>query len=204
MRRPSPAMVVALLALFISLGGVSWAVATGSIGTRAVKDGSLQSRDIRDGTLQARDVANGKLRGSDLADGTVRTQDVRDRSLIGRDVANGSLSGINLAPNSIGDREVDEPQLDVQRLGGLDAEAYVRNVKQVQTATGNDTITPKSAPPAACPKGRQLLGGGAHVVPATAPVAISDSGPSGNAWTATAYATAPTGNWQLVSIAICG
>ena len=38
-RNTSPAMAVALVALFVSLGGVSYAVATGSVGTRAIKDG---------------------------------------------------------------------------------------------------------------------------------------------------------------------
>ena len=42
------------------------------------------------------------------------------------------------------------------------------------------------------------------VAPAPVPVALSVNGPSGNAWTAIAYATAPAGNWQLVAVAICG
>ena len=48
----SPATVLAGLALFVSLGGVSYGVATGSINSREIQNGAVQSRDVRDGALQ--------------------------------------------------------------------------------------------------------------------------------------------------------
>jgi hypothetical protein len=204
-RNSSPAVAVAALALFVSLGGVSYAVATGSIGSREIRDGAVKSRDIANGTVQSRDVRDGGLQGRDVANGTLRSRDVRDGGLRGVDVRDGTLSGADLAPNSLGDREIDESQLDVNRLGGFEASRYVRNVRRVETSTADDPVTPKAAPPATCPKGKKLIGGGAHVVaPQPVPVALSSSGPSGNSWTASAYATAPTANWRLVSVAICG
>lgn len=193
--RISPATVLAGLALFVSLGGVSYGVATGSIDSREIQNGTVQSRDVRDGALQGRDIANGTLQGRDVKDGVLGGVDVRD----------GSLAGADLATNSLGDREIDEPQLDINRLGGIGVSRYVKNVKRVETRTANDAATPKAAPPATCPKGKRLIGGGARVVaPAPVPVALSANGPSGSTWTALAYATAPTGNWQLVNVAICG
>ena len=52
--RPSPALVIALIALFVSLGGVSYAVV--QIGTRNIKNGAVTSRKIRNGTIRSRDV----------------------------------------------------------------------------------------------------------------------------------------------------
>jgi hypothetical protein len=191
----SPATVLAGIALFVSLGGVSYAVATGSIDSREIRNGTVQSRDVRDGALQGRDVANGSLQSRDVRDGALRGLDVNDRS----------LGGVDLAENTLGDREINEPDLDIQRLAGVDARRYVKNVRRVQTATASDAVTPKSVPPARCPAGRRLLGGGARVVaPAPVPVALSVNAPNGDAWEASAYATAPTGNWQLVAVAICG
>jgi hypothetical protein len=191
----TPATVLAGLALFISLGGVSYGVATGSIDSREIQNGTVQSRDVRDGALKGRDVANGTLRSRDIEDGVLSGADVRD----------GSLAGADLAANTLGDREIDEPQLDLNRLGGVSATRYVKNVTRVETRTANDPATPKAAPPAKCPKGKRLIGGGARVVaPAPVPVALSVNGPDGTAWTAVAYATAPTGAWQLVNTAICG
>jgi hypothetical protein len=191
----TPATVLAGLALFVSLGGVSYGVATGSINSREIQNGTVQSRDVRDGALKGRDVANG----------TLRSRDVEDSVLSGVDVRDGSLAGADLATDTLGDREIDEPQLDLNRLGGVSATRYVKNVTRVETRTANDPVTPKAAPPAKCPKGKRLIGGGARVVaPAAVPVALSVNGPDGAAWTAVAYATAPTGNWQLVNTAICG
>jgi hypothetical protein len=193
--RTSPSMVVALLALFVSLGGVSWAVATGSIGSKALKDNSIQGRDVRDETLESRDVVNGALQSRDIRDGALRGVDVNDRS----------LGGIDLAANTLGDREIDETKLDINRLGGVRSGKFVRRVRTVQTQTAVDAVTPKAAPAARCPRGTRLLGGGARVVaPVGTPVALSTSAPQGNAWEALAYATTPTGNWQLVAYALCG
>src|SRR5215217_6210962 len=185
----SPATALAGLALFVSLGGVSYGVATGSINSREIQNGTVQSRDVRDGSLKGRDIANGTLLGRDVKDGVLSGVDVRDRSLVGADFAD----------NTLGDREVDEPQLDINRLGGISVTRYVKNVTRVETRTPNDAVTPKAAPPAKCPDGTRLIGGGARVIAALpSPVALSVNGPDGSALTALAYATAPTGNWQLV------
>ena len=191
----TPTTVLAGLALFVSLGGVSYGVATESINSREIQNGTVQSRDVRDGALKGRDIANATLRSRDVEDGVLSGADVRD----------GSIAGADLATNTLGDREIDEPQLDLNRLGGVSATRYVKNVTRVETRTANDPVTPKAAPPAKCPKGKRLIGGGARVVaPAAVPVALSVNGPDGGAWSAVAYATAPTGNWQLVNTAICG
>ena len=191
----SPSMVVALIALFVSLGGVSWAVATGSIGSKAIKDNAIQGRDVRDETLESRDVVNGGLQSRDVRDSALRGVDVNDRS----------LGGVDLAPNTLGDREIDETKLDINRLGGVRSGKFVRRIRRVESVTANDPVTPKATPPARCPKGTRLLGGGARVVaPVGTPVAISTSAPRGQGWEAVAYATVPTGNWQLVAYALCG
>src|ERR687897_1348379 len=123
-RAITPATVLATLALCVSLGGVSYGVATGSINSREIQNGTVQSRDVRDGALQGRDIANGTVRSRDVEDGVLSGDDVRDRSLAGAD----------FATNALGDREIDEPQLDINRLGGVSATRYVKNVTRVETS----------------------------------------------------------------------
>jgi hypothetical protein len=48
---PSPAMIVALIALFLSLGGVSYGLATGVIDGREIKNGSITYKDVRSDKL---------------------------------------------------------------------------------------------------------------------------------------------------------
>jgi hypothetical protein len=79
-RRPSPAMIVALLALFVALSGSSYA---------AVKIGA---RDIQRGAVGTRAIANNSIRSGDIRNATVSGADVRDDSLTNADIDNTSLS----------------------------------------------------------------------------------------------------------------
>lgn len=55
------ANVVSTLALFLALGGTSYAIARNSVGERELKDGAVSSRKIRDGSIQTGDLASGAL-----------------------------------------------------------------------------------------------------------------------------------------------
>ena len=76
-RRPSPSMVVALVALFVALGGSSYAALT--VTGKNVKNSSLTGKDVRNNSLTGKDVKN-------LASG-----DVKDRSLLAKDFKSGQL-----------------------------------------------------------------------------------------------------------------
>jgi hypothetical protein len=52
---------MATVALFLALGGTSYAVTKGAIGTREIRDNSIRSRDVADGKLKAKDFAPGQL-----------------------------------------------------------------------------------------------------------------------------------------------
>jgi len=69
LRRPSPAMIVAIFALFVALAGSSYAAVEIRIGSAQIIDNSVQSRDIRDNDVQSRDIRDGSLLASDLAPG---------------------------------------------------------------------------------------------------------------------------------------
>jgi hypothetical protein len=77
MRRPSPALVIACLALFLGLGGVGYAAAT--IGSSEIKDNSVRSRDIRNGTIRGRDVHRNTLTGRHIVESKLGTVPNADR-----------------------------------------------------------------------------------------------------------------------------
>jgi len=64
--RPSPALVISCIALFASLGGVSYAVATGSIDSREIKDNSVRGKDMRANSVTARELRRRSLDGTDI------------------------------------------------------------------------------------------------------------------------------------------
>jgi hypothetical protein len=66
-RRISPSLVISVVALFVALGGTSYAALT--ITGKNVKDSSLTSKDIKDNSLTSGDVRNGTLRVRDFRSG---------------------------------------------------------------------------------------------------------------------------------------
>ena len=109
LRRPSPATVISCIALFVSLGGVSYGVATGFIDTREIKDETIRSKDVRNNALLTQDIRNNEVRGRDIRNSTVISGDVGLNSLTGSDVLESSLSRV--------------PEADT--LDGIDSTGFV-------------------------------------------------------------------------------
>jgi hypothetical protein len=62
--RPSPAMAVAMLALFISLAGTGYAaikLPANSVGTKQLKTDAVTSAKVKNGALRSKDFASGQL-----------------------------------------------------------------------------------------------------------------------------------------------
>jgi hypothetical protein len=93
-RRPSAAFVIACIALFVSLGGVSYGVATGFIDSRELKDNTIRSRDVRNNTLRTFDIRNNEVRGFDIRNSSVQGRDVAFDTLTGDDVSEESLGKV--------------------------------------------------------------------------------------------------------------
>src|SRR3954468_12815112 len=68
------ANVVATLALFVALGGSSYAAVT--LTGRNIKDSSLTGRDVKDKSLAGADVKDSSLTGSDVRNGSIGTDDL--------------------------------------------------------------------------------------------------------------------------------
>ncbi len=81
LRRPSPALVIACLALFISLGGVSYGVATGFIDSRELKNNTIRTQDLRNNDIRNRDIRNSTIKGRDVAFNTLTGSDIAESRL---------------------------------------------------------------------------------------------------------------------------
>lgn len=72
-RRPSPAMIVACIALLVSLGGTSFAAATqlgrSSVGTAQLRNGAVTNPKIRNNAITSTKVQNRSLLRVDFAPG---------------------------------------------------------------------------------------------------------------------------------------
>jgi len=78
-RRPSPALVVACVALFVALSGAGYAaisVPRGSVGAPQLKRNAVTTPKIRNAAVTAPKLRNGAVSSAKLADGTVGAIDI--------------------------------------------------------------------------------------------------------------------------------
>jgi hypothetical protein len=89
---PSPAMIVALVALVMSLGGSAYAL---MITGRSIKNNSITGKDIRHNTVIGKDIRKRSLRGHDLRANSVGGGAIRESALETVPSA-GSAEGLDL------------------------------------------------------------------------------------------------------------
>jgi hypothetical protein len=140
-KRPTPAMIVALLALFVALGGSSYA---------AVKIGA---RDIQRGAVGTRAIANNSVRSADIHDATVSGADVKDDSLTNADIDNTHLSAksaetaAHAATASSASTASNATNAgNAGKLDGLDSTAFTRPACTSQTGALKGIVTIAASP----------------------------------------------------------
>ena len=87
--RITSAHVIAMLALFVALGGSSYAAV--AITGANVKNSSLTGADLKNESVTGGDVDNSSLTGSDIKSSSLTTSDVKDSSLLAADFKPGEL-----------------------------------------------------------------------------------------------------------------
>ena len=92
--RPSPALVISMIALFLSLGGVSYGVATGFIDSREIKNNTVASGDLRNNEIRTKDLRNNEIRGLDIRNSTIQGRDVALATITGDDVRESTLDEV--------------------------------------------------------------------------------------------------------------
>ena len=93
-RRPSPALIIAVIALFISLSGVSYGVATGFIDSREIQNNQVRSVDIRNNEIRTKDLRNNEIRGIDIRNSTIQSRDIAINAVRGEDVKEDTLQKV--------------------------------------------------------------------------------------------------------------
>lgn len=93
------ALVIALFALFIAMGGPAWAAE--KINGANIKKSSVTGKQIKNSSLAGADVKNGSLTGTDVKDGSLTGADVKDGSIGAGDLAAGSVTTAGFADGAV-------------------------------------------------------------------------------------------------------
>ncbi|MBA3328563.1 MAG: hypothetical protein H0T43_09720 [Solirubrobacterales bacterium] len=131
--RPSPALVVATIALVVALGGTGYAQVQRITKSNQIKNGVVTGAKIRDGSVTGKDVKKGALTLSKLSAGTQR--------IIRRSGSGGAVGGVVAMEAFRKAGPENQPANVVVKVASLTVPAGVYQVsaKTVMTAIGGDT-----------------------------------------------------------------
>ena len=187
-RRPSPALILASLALLIALTGTSYATVLN------VPDGSVTTAKIKNGAVTTPKLKNDAVSIDKLAANAVTAAQVKNGSLLKEDFKSGQLPAGPPGPQ--GPRGVPGPK-GAPGISGL---------QRVDAATSASSANSKAVV-ATCPSGKRVVGGGAQVTGSGSnKVSINQSFPdsNGDRWNGNAVEVVATGaSWQLQVYALC-
>ena len=149
-RRPSGAMIVALLALFVALGGSSYAAVKisardlqrGAVGTRAIANNAIRSADIHNATVSGADVKDDSLSNADIDNTSLRAQTAESADTATRAATATTAATANTANNATNADKAD----NADKLDGLDSAAFTRPACTSQTGALKGSVTIAASP----------------------------------------------------------
>jgi hypothetical protein len=152
--------VYGLIAVFIALGGTSYAVSKlpkNSVGAKQIKANGVRTAEIQDGAVQSADVGNGSLTGGDVQDGSLTGGDVQDGSLGSGDVGDDGLTGGDISDGSVG-----SPEVEGLRGGDVVPGTFLGGNVTVQFEQAANPLADNESTSYGvhCPAGQTAIGGG--------------------------------------------
>jgi hypothetical protein len=157
--QPTPAFVVAIIALVVSMSGTAVAVtalAPNSVKSRHIANGQVKTADLGSGSVRGAKVQDGSLTGADVADGSLAGADVTDASLTGADVTDESLAGADVQNDSLTGADVNESTLQ----GVMASRVRMAITQGLPTQGGQEFV-------AGCAPSEKAIGGGAAWIQAS-------------------------------------
>ena len=91
--------VVAVMAMFIALGGFSYAAV--KIGSKQIANNSIKSKDIRDERVKGRDIRSNAVGPDEIADNSVDTNHIADNAVSTGKLADDAVDTTKIADGTI-------------------------------------------------------------------------------------------------------
>jgi hypothetical protein len=207
--RPSPAIVISCLALFLALTGSALA-AKASIGSRQIVNGSVRTVDLRDSAVSSPKIADATVTADDLGTDSVGTDEIAKDAVKSDEIAENAVASSEVAPDSLtaGDlasNSVTSPEIADQTINSNDIGPNAVNADELSVVIQRNNSTQLAAGAngsvsVPCQQGEQILSGGG--APSAYGVEMTSNAPSGNGWF---YAASnKTGATQTITVyALC-
>lgn len=134
------ANVISVIALFVALGGASYAAVTlpkNSVGAKQIKKNGVGASEIKRDAVGASEIKSNAVAGGDVRDGGLSGADILDGSLGSADLGDNSVGSGELSDNSVGSGKISDGSVGLADLApeatGPRAFARVRADGQLET-----------------------------------------------------------------------
>jgi len=170
--RPSPALVISCLALFLALTGSALAVgvAKNSVRSAQIVDGTVRTVDLRDNAVNAPKIAPNSVGSEEIAENAVESPEVAQDALTAEDLGAASVASSEVVDQSLSAADLGPSSVAASELGTVTVRTNATTV--AKDANGSVSVS--------CAAGEQVLGGGGQ--PGHFGTEMTSSRPSGNGW----------------------
>ena len=188
----SPTSLIAMVALFVALGGVSYAAAT--INGKDIKNKSIAGKKLKNKAVTAGKVKNDTLTGVQINESTLS----QVPAAVQADNATNAQTAATVAPNGVGAAAIQDGSIGRSKLAAVTTRTDSSDV--ADGATGTLSVN--------CEAGELPLSGGVTFGGAAINAAqalnthLVRSGPSGNGWSVRVYNGTGTSRTYTISV-IC-
>lgn len=200
-KRLTFANVVSCIALFLALGGATYAAKTSKVKTQDLANGAVTKPKLRNGAVTASKLRNRAVTGRKVAVGAIGTEQLAKASVRSEQLGGGVVTEAKIKAGA-----VSSSKLSPSFLAQLVREVSYANAESAVDSEGAKTVT------ALCPSGKEAIGGGARVNGELEEVAVTGSNPfvaadgTRTGWSAFARELPDepgAKKWSLTAFAVC-
>jgi hypothetical protein len=153
LRRISPAMAVAILALVVALS--SSATAALMISGKQIKDHSVTGKDLKKNAVKSKTIKNKSVKGKDLKRGAVKSVHVKHGSLTGADIKADSITSQHIADGTLTSSDISTTLLQTINSGASGFQVVTAN-------SASDGPLLNRSVSASCQAGKVAISASAH------------------------------------------
>ena len=224
-KRPSPALVVASVALIVAMAGTSYAAS--QIGTNQIKNGAVTNAKIKNAAVGNHKIADGAVGNHKIANGAVGNHKIADGAVGNAKIANGAINGAKLNLSALGtvpSANTANTATNATHATSADTATNATSARTADTANALGRVRYVKSPPipnpagvqssgqVTCPAGLFVSGGGVFGSSATTDQSVNSSFPLSltgtpgaipDSWRAYVNNTSTTTNHTFTVYAIC-
>lgn len=188
--RPSPALVISCVALFMALAGTALAapklavrsaqIVNGTVRTIDLGNDAVKSVKIADATVTANDLGTDSVSSDEIAKDAVKSDEIAENAVTSSEVAPDSLTAGDLASNSVTSLEIADQTINSNDIGPNAVNADELSVVTLRSKSEQIEAGKNKSISVPCQAGEQVLSGGG--APSAYGVEMTSNAPSGNGW----------------------